>query len=210
MNDGDFELVYGERLRRHEREILKRDRRVPSTLFFLVFLFLAGAEGIVGTMLGFPAGLLISIIVITLYLPLNFLFFCNIVKVGPDREFFWMLFFLLVCGGSLALTGALRLEIILPISFVGSVVVCVRALRDPVARFWRGLQRFGGKDYAGAQREFLRAAEIDPGWAAPVLFTGLALEAQDQSELARTFKERAVAMQPGLAAFVAAKNRKSL
>jgi tetratricopeptide (TPR) repeat protein len=200
-NNADLELLYGARLPKHEREILKRDRRVPTALFFLVFLFLAAAEGIVGTVLGFPAGLLISLVVITLYLPLNFLFFCNVVKVGPDREFFWTLFFLLLCGVSLAVAKTLRLVVILPPSIAATVVVCVLAMRDPVVRFRRGVHRFERKDYKGAQQEFLRAAEMDPEWAAPVLFTGLALQALDDAESAKTFQRRALAMQPDLENF---------
>jgi hypothetical protein len=80
------------------------------------------------------------VVAFTLYIPLNFMFMCNIFLAGAHREAAWICGVVITCLSSLLVFGELRLEWVLAGCVVLTVAICLIARRDPYSYYRKGLR----------------------------------------------------------------------
>ena len=97
----------------------RRDRHVENWQFLLVIVPLLAGEIALFELTGQSWRSYWTVVAFTLYIPLNFMFMCNIFLAGAHREAAWICGVIITCLSSLLVFGELRLEWVL----LGCVVV---------------------------------------------------------------------------------------
>jgi hypothetical protein len=99
--------------------------------------FFAAALALVGLEAGFfrwtaqPFELWAPVVAVSAYVPLAFLFHCNVCRIGTRHELVWAAGFLLLAAGSWLAWGRLRLEIVIAGGVAMTAFFCWRARRRP-------------------------------------------------------------------------------
>ncbi|MBI4678066.1 MAG: tetratricopeptide repeat protein [Elusimicrobia bacterium] len=179
---------------------LKRhDRPLKDWQFVGIVASLVSLEAWTLRAFGVPREFGLPLVVLSAYVPCNFLFFCNVVGVGNFRELIWMACFVLLCGASLVFLGGLNLPFILGFSLALTVHFCLRALKDPYCRYRKGLRLLDGAGrVVDAVRQIERAAALAPEVARYRYHLGRAyLRAGRESE-GRALVLAALGEEPGL------------
>lgn len=131
-------LISDEKFINSLSSVKKRDRSLKNWEFFGVVFLVILVEFVVFTIQKYPVDIKITIMALSAYLPVAFLFYCNIFVVGNRRELIWVLIFIILCLSSLFVFDRLRLEIIIPISALFTILICYIATRDSYAFYCRG------------------------------------------------------------------------
>lgn len=177
----------------------KRDRPLKNADFAGAVAVLVAVEAGLFHYYGVPAWAYVPVLVLSAYVPMSFMFFCNLVGVGNQRELSWMCWLIIVCLASLRLLGGLRLELIIPLTAAYSVWICRQGLRDPYCRYRRGLHMLDkAGDPEGAAAAFALAARLAPEDARYEYHLGRAELKAGREEEGRRRIERAKARAPGL------------
>ncbi|HIE51899.1 MAG TPA: hypothetical protein EYP85_09085 [Armatimonadetes bacterium] len=75
----------------------------------------------------------LPLLILSLYVPLTFFFFCNVFHVRRERELIWAGVFCALCGLSVLLTGTLHLTAVIPLCLALSAWFCYLETRRPPA-----------------------------------------------------------------------------
>jgi tetratricopeptide (TPR) repeat protein len=152
-----------ERLIQRMAWLKRHDRPLKYWQFVGIVGFLVAAEAWALKSVGVPREYGLPLVVLSAYVPCNFLFFCNIIGVGNFRELVWMASFVLLCGASLIFLGRLSLPFILGLSLALTIVFCFQGLKDPYCCYRKGLHLLDGSDRTtDAIQQFERAAALAP------------------------------------------------
>jgi tetratricopeptide (TPR) repeat protein len=103
---------------------------VSNTEFVIGIVSVIIAEIVVFQYLGASIQIQMHLIVISVYLLFTFWLYCNVFQVGPRREAMWTTLFLILCLTSLYLFQQFRLEFILPVSIVSTILLCYFSTKD--------------------------------------------------------------------------------
>lgn len=184
---------------RRLRAVKRRDRPIPNSIFFAIVSALVVAEAWAWRRAGAGWPQAAPFLVLSGYVPLTFLFYCNLIGVGNQRELSWMAALLGLCAASWALFGELRLAFILPPAILLTAYFCRAALRDPYCRYRVGLHRLDQRgDPRGAEAALRRALELSQQEPRYAYHLGRALKAQGREPEGAASMRQALASRPGL------------
>ena len=177
----------------------KRDRRLQDWQFALAVLIIIALEVAAFQFYDVPWMLYRSVVVVTAFVPANFLFFCNLVVVGNRREVVWMGIIASLCAASILRTGWLRLDLILGPAVVASVFICWQVHGDPFLIYRKGLRLMDEANQpAQAAMFFERAVQLAPQRADFQFHLGRAYRAIGREEDGLRQQQAALALNPEL------------
>jgi hypothetical protein len=175
----------------------RRDRPVENRHFVLVVVPLLAVEITSFELLGHSWRTYWPIVAFWAYIPLNFMFMCNVFVVGAHREAAWICGAGIACLSSLLVSGELKLEWVLVGCILFTVAICIVASRDPYSYYRIGLRYLDEKDQHAKGLLWLeRAHSVAPGEVRYLYHLGRAnLESGQRGIGARMMKE-ALRMDP--------------
>ncbi|MBI5209058.1 MAG: hypothetical protein HY927_03700 [Elusimicrobia bacterium] len=191
MNPSELLIEKMAWLKRHDRPL--RDWQFVAAAGLLV----AGESWLLHG-IGCPLRLGLPLVVLSAYVPCNFLFFCNVVGVGNFRELVWMACFVLLCGVSMLLFGALNLAFVLGLSLALTVYLCFAALQDPYCRYRKGMRLLEAGAAGKAAGQLERAVSLAPREARYRYHLGRACLRAGREAEGRALVGSALAAEPGL------------
>lgn len=184
------------------RPAVQRGRKsLKNSHFVLAIAVLVAAEGLLLAAAGATFALALPFLALSAWVPMNFLFFCNLIGVGSRRELLWTCVLVGLSLGSLALFGQLRTAFIVPPSLGLTLVLCHQARRDPYCRYRRGMRLFDERgDVVLALAHLERSVALDPADSRFGFHLGRAYAAAGRREEGQRLMRRALEHDPNLEA----------
>ena len=142
-------------------KILKKDAPISALKYFIFFVVVLIFEIALSLIFRLPFKFVLPFIIISIYLPLTFYFYCNIYKIGNRREIIWALSFILLCFLSLMFFDFIHIFVILPITISFAVYLCYSSGKDPAIQNSNGEFYLKFKKYEDAKKCFKSAMELD-------------------------------------------------
>jgi hypothetical protein len=121
--------------------VKRRDRVLRNGEFVGAVATLVAIETVLFLWLGYPSDLWIPVVALSAYLPIAFLFHCNILLIGTRRELIWAGGLVILCAGSLLVWSRVRLDLVIAGGIAMTAFFSWRAGHDAFSHLRRGLQR---------------------------------------------------------------------